>query len=256
MTDQVLGFGCQSLRQYTDNDLRNFEIWCWGPDSANLGSSGSLETALRAYDSEFFSTVEGEMCCSDHEGFFCNTLFVAFVGCWFLDRRNEFEEVLRMLVVAMMMPLEEFLPKPQVWLAGTSIRALPLTWWVWEISNIARLPILEVLSSCVLEMERLVNQSGPPKWGCKGQRYTTRRTNMTMEKTTIWRCNLLLNMVMFHCHVSFRGSWGNYFTEPIRFSCIAFGCVILFSGCVFLWKKQCRYATYLMKDKAKPFACT
>jgi len=48
--------------QYTDNDLRNFEIWCWGPDSANLGSSGSLEAALRAYDAEFFSTVEGEMC--------------------------------------------------------------------------------------------------------------------------------------------------------------------------------------------------
>lgn len=128
--DQVLGFGCQSLRQYTDNDLRNFEIWCWGPDSANLGSSGSLEAALRAYDAEFFSTVEGEMCCSAHDSFFCNTLFVAFVGCWFLDRRNEFKEILRMLVVAIpnLGIHGGALPELQVWLAGTSIRALPLTW--------------------------------------------------------------------------------------------------------------------------------
>ena len=184
--DQVLGFGCQSLRQYTDNDLRNFEIWCWGPDSANLGSSGSLEAALRAYDSEFFSTVEGEMCCSAYDGFFCNTLFVAFVGCWFLDRRNEFEEVLRMLVVAILnLGIHgDALPELQVWLAGTSTRALPLTWWVWEISNIARLPILEVLSSCVLEMERL-GISLFPKWGCKGQRYTPRKTNMTMQKQAL-----------------------------------------------------------------------
>ena len=67
-------FGCQTLRKYTANDLRNYNDWCWDPDSAsNLATSGTLEAALRAYDPEFFNTVEGEMCCLAHDGFFCNT---------------------------------------------------------------------------------------------------------------------------------------------------------------------------------------